>query len=289
MRDNGGINMLIENRVTAFAPGKYNITNDEYHGSTGMSNSSLKYFVGKKACPKKYHHHYILGKDKKRTQSLELGSALHTAVLERSTWKDIYKVIQQKTVSDATRAKYAPLLPMPAQDAKKIIGMKNSILQFPFCNVILNFEKGEAEQSIYWIDEETGVLCKTRPDFLNYEINAVFDLKTTEDASPAGFPRSMAEYGYYMQAAMMIDGIKAVLGIDVTVCNFVVEKSAPHCVQPYEISSDDIAQGRYEYKEALRVYKACLEANEWPMYSKEILEIELPYWATNKFIAARAM
>lgn len=269
-------------------PGKYNISNEEYHSSAGMSNSSLQYFVGSKKCPKKYYHKYILGNQDKPTREKEIGSALHVAVLEREKWKSIYKIIDQKTITPATRNKYAPFIPFPFQDARDVIGMKKTIDQWEHCAIILNFKEGEAEQSLYWIDEDTGILCKTRPDFINYQINAVFDLKTTQDASPAEFPKSIAKWRYYMQAAMMIDGIKAVLGIDVQVCNFVVEKEPPYCAQIYQIKDADIEQGRQEYKEALRCYKACLEKNEWRAYDDKILEVELPYWATNAYNPDRA-
>ena len=63
---------------------------------------------------------------------------------------------------------------------------------------------GYSEVSIFWHDEETGVPCKGRVDYLKTQ--AIVDLKSFSNALrkplDAAVRSAMANYGYYVQAAM---------------------------------------------------------------------------------------
>lgn len=74
------------------------------------------------------------------------------------------------------------------------------------------FHGGYPEASLFWTDEETGLPCKARCDYL--KTRAIVDVKTF--SNPMGMPldtavsRSVANYRYHYQAAMYLDGIENV-------------------------------------------------------------------------------
>src|SRR5512143_2033910 len=95
---------------------------------------------------------------------------------------------------------------------------------------------GAAEQSAWWLDPETGLLCKCRPDWSRPGL--LLDLKTASDASPAGFFRALERYRYHVQAAYALDGWPQAGGGAVDQFLFVVvEKALPYAVALYELSS----------------------------------------------------
>lgn len=146
------------------------------------------------------------------------------------------------------------------------------------------FKYGQAEQSIFWTDPDTGVKCKGRLDWITDE-HVIVDLKSTTDASPEGFQRSISKYRYYVQAAMYVDGMQAVTGYDFDFVFAAWEKHAPYASALYYATPEMIQAGRMEYKRLLKIYAKCLESDTWGGYSQEILPIDLPqgFKATSSF------
>ena len=143
--------------------------------------------------------------------------------------------------------------------------------------------KGSAELSAYWNDPVTGIACKCRPDFLMDDGEApigILDVKSTRDASITGFSRDIGKYGYDVQAAFYIDGIKAVTGLELPFYFVPIEKDGPHEVAMYRASDDMVATGRKKYRAALELLQWCREKGEYPGYQPfgEIEVIDLQKW-----------
>ncbi len=131
------------------------------------------------------------------------------------------------------------------------------------------------EQSIFWIDPETQMLCKCRPDI--WHDNFIVDLKTTEDASEAEFRRSIAKYGYHIQLGMIQEGLKHQENIDMRNFLFLAqEKKEPNLNAVYQLDEESIAIGIQEFKETLWEIKECHEKDYFPGYSTKM--ISLPAW-----------
>src|SRR6185369_2180467 len=140
---------------------------------------------------------------------------------------------------------------------------------------------GRAEHSIFWNDPDTGVLCRARPDWWVHVdgIHCVTDLKSTVNASPTGFQRAIAKYRYHVQAAMYLDGIKAVTGEEPNTWLWSAwEKVQPYANAAYVATPEMIETGRQEYKKLLVTYAKCLESDTWPGYDAELQYINLPEW-----------
>ena len=127
------------------------------------------------------------------------------------------------------------------------------------------------EKSIFWRDEETGIMCKCRPDIWNDPVCA--DLKTTKDASPKGFQSSAMKYGYFLQAAMLYEGLKSI-GMPFEAFLFIcVEKKKPYSGGMYLLDDAALQHGLYVFRLLLRRFAACQKNNEWPGYGVQSLTI----------------
>lgn len=140
---------------------------------------------------------------------------------------------------------------------------------------------GEAESSLFWTDEITGINCRIRPDWL-FD-GGIADLKSCCSASNTDFQKAISNFGYDIQAAFYIDGMKAVTGKSVDFFFIAVEKTAPYTTACYKASQEMIEVGRAKYREALELIKWCQKNEQYPGYQPngEIEVIDLPRWAAN--------
>ena len=88
---------------------------------------------------------------------------------------------------------------------------------------------GVSQVVAIWIDEKTGLKCKSRMDYLNESIPMITDLKTTKSANPELFAKDIFKYKYYQQAGFYVDGYIAATQCKYDCCFafFAVEKTEP--------------------------------------------------------------
>jgi hypothetical protein len=240
-------------------PGIHDISIEAYHASDGLSRSALMLF---KKSPQHYYNEYLSENKVTRsaTPALLFGDALHTYVLEHDKFFDRY----------AFDESYPGKKMIKEDDYFDIVNIAQSLDNDPTAKHLIS--KAQYEKAIYWQDDDTGILCKCRPDILHG--NMICDLKTTNDASEKSFKYSIWKYGYHIQAAMTLDGIYKILGKKIEDFIFIaVEKKAPFVIAVYILDTQSIEKGRDEYKELLVKYKDCLDKNEWPGYRKRYISI----------------
>jgi hypothetical protein len=106
------------------------------------------------------------------------------------------------------------------------------------------------------------------------------DYKTTIDASEAGFGKSVANYGYHLQASWYLEAAAACgFGVDLKFVFVVQEKTAPYLVQVFQMGSDELTIGHAMGAKARTVFAECAESGVWPGYPNEITFARLPRWA----------
>jgi exodeoxyribonuclease VIII len=138
-------------------------------------------------------------------------------------------------------------------------------------------EGGRAEFAIRWTDAATGIACKARLDYWTHA--GIVDLKTCRDASPGGFGRAAAKYMYYVQMAFYFDGLVAASGTDYPApVLLAVETEAPHVVQAYRLTDDQLEAGRDLYRGWLARLAECRATDRWPGYADGIADLALPGW-----------
>lgn len=166
--------------------------------------------------------------------------------------------------------------PISQAVADQAFAMRDAVLSHPVARKLL--ASGEAEQSFFWTDPDTGVECKARLDFITSH-GIVADLKTSSDASQDEFCKSISRYGYYRQDAFYNRAYRQAFGKSAKGFVFiVVEKEPPYAIAIYTLDAESRATGDGEIDSLLRLYKRCLESDSWPSYSEKIETISLPRW-----------
>ena len=257
------------------------MSNEEYHGKTKYESSSTirKALIS----PKKY----LYDKTAKTvpTKAMEEGTAVHTYFLENESFKDRY-VFKPKAFNGRTKEgkqwieDHSHLNILAAEWEENLIHMNHSFLKSP-AKMIYDL-KGLTELS-YFSEDLGGIRAKCRPDWISEDNGIVVDLKTTTDASPKGFQKSIGQFGYHIQASWYLRVLQN-LGLDSYDFIFIaIEKTAPFCVGVYRASSEMLEEGSKKVDEAINKILWCKENDSYPDYTPDEIEtIYLPPWMTKK-------
>lgn len=265
--------------------GKYdNISLEQYHKMEGWSKSSLDKISKSPA-------HYLEAKSnpKEPTAAMAFGSALHCAVLTPELYESEYVVApicdrrtkEGKATWQEFVDKSAGKSIIDYDTSGKVELMKKTIFSHPLASSLL--KSGEAEQSFFWEDPRTKLLCKVRPDYLRND-NVCIDLKTASSADFFEFQRSAYKFRYHVQGAFFIDGIFHSTGRQ---CDefvlIVIETEPPFGLMVFVLDDDAINIGRVTYQRDLDTVVDWQEHPElYAAVYKESLspvELSLPPWA----------
>ncbi len=268
-------------------PGVYlDLSNEDYHRGPGLSKSGLDLIA---KSPAHYFARYL---DPQRPPSPEAtasqlaGTLAHCAILEPAEFAKRYAI-----GPDTTRAAKAwkdcelhlppGVTAIKADDHARAFAQAASLRRLP--DIAEALSRGNPEVSVFWNDAETGALCKCRPDWVHDCGDAgviLIDIKTTGDASPGDFARSIARFRYHVQAAWYSDGFKIATGRDVLAFVFAaVEGDYPYAASAIMLDAESIEQGRREYRRDLNTYADCKATGEWPGYGAGVHLTSLPKWA----------
>ena len=260
--------------------------NADYHRHLAVSKSGLDQIA---KSPLHYWARYL---DPNRvwpepTPAMRLGTAFHTHVLELNQWDKQIAIapgdINRRTKEGreqwaAFEADAKRKTVITADDAEVVMAMGRSVWRHPAAAMLLHWQ-GKAETTHMWTDPTTGAECKCRPDWLTNDGNLIIDLKTTEDASPSGFQRSVANYRYHCQASWYLDGVEAATGHRPDQFIFIcVEKKPPYAVAVYAADAEMIQIGAETAARDLARLVECKASNTWPGYSDQIEPLSLPAW-----------
>lgn len=229
-------------------------TNEQYHSSKAISASGLKYIW------KKSVWHYLNQKPY-TSDSLSLGTAVHTALLEpKNFYKDYIVMPKFDGRTNAGKAQKAEFLQQAEAENKQLLDADsyNTVIgileNFKKNELAQHYTKGEIELSHYLTFEDVDV--RVRPDCINRIENFISDPKTCQDNSPKAFIRDVYKWGYHLQAAFYSDA----LGIPAENFIFVAcETNYPYSVQCYSLAEEHIENGRAAYRRALADWKFYLD------------------------------
>jgi PDDEXK-like domain of unknown function (DUF3799) len=219
------------------------------------------------------------------TPAREFGRAVHCAVFEPMLFLDTY--VMSPVFGDrryrAEKARYAEWKAticdreiLSAEDYGLVGAIGLALLQHPLVSRLLaGGVEAVAEATIEWRDEETGLICKCRPDWWSRPLSLMLDLKTCMSADDRRFGYSCRDFGYDLQSVHYMAGAEA-LGMP---CDFLfaaVEKEPPHAVAVYQIDPDSLDDARTARRDAMRAIAHGVETGEWPGYPTDIQTLTLP-------------
>ena len=252
-----------------------------YHAHDSISNSGLRLVSRSPA-------HYKYQPAREPTRNMVIGSALHMAALEPHLFYDTYTLLRDapnRVCSEYKQAKkeFGEQFVLVASEVEKVEGIMSALQGNKEINDLLIIP-GPTELSGFSVDPEHGVTCRHRFDKLT-NCGIAIDLKTTIDARPDAFSRSVYNYGYHMQAAFYSDQHKWITGEELKDFVFIViESESPFAVKMYRLDDESVEIGRYMYQKALATYAKCRESGIWPAYSNDGVEtLRIPEYAVYKY------
>lgn len=222
------------------------------------------------------------------TPAMQIGTALHTYTLEPENFdNEIVEALDLPRRSNADKAtheqfaeQHAGKVILKPSDMQLVQSMGASINAHDAAHRLLTLDSVR-EASTLWTETKVNDLrCKARPDIIiESGLHTLVDVKTTQDASPQGFAKSISNFGYHFQAAWYLRGCNA-LNIDVTNFIFIcVEKAPPHCVAVYSLAVEVIARAHELLADPVERMAQAYASNKWAGYSQHIEDIALPTWA----------
>lgn len=261
------------------------LSNTDYHAMPALGSSGLKRLAQSPA------HYYGSALQPGRpvaepTPSMVAGTLAHCLILEPEALGSRY-IVKPDGLDGRTKegkawaASVAPGLEVVSAEQMAVAERQAAAVRM-LPQVAELLASGEPEVSAFWIDDGTGTHCKCRPDWVTTTSGGVIllDIKTAQDASPAGFSRAAARFGYHLQDAWYSVGFEKASGQRVLGFVFaVVESEWPHAAAAYMLDDDARLRAQSENRRLLTLHAECMTRNEWPAYGNEIQLLSLPAWA----------
>jgi len=257
----------------------YGVSFEDYVTIDAVNNSTLKVLTDQSPA----HAYHYMKEGRPETPALMFGSAVDCYILEPSLFAkkyvcgpDAHKNTKLwKNFCTEVAEGVTVLKPAEYEAVQEVYNVVSK------SHAMRLLTGGVSQVVCIWEDEPTGLICKGRFDYLNENIPMITDLKTTQSADPERFAKDIFKFKYYQQAAFYIDGYIAAAQCDYDCCFsfFAAEKVPPYICSAFELGDKSIEAGRLTYRKALKLYKTCLENDDWPCYSDKITLIEMPDWA----------
>ncbi|MFN7185462.1 MAG: PD-(D/E)XK nuclease-like domain-containing protein [Alphaproteobacteria bacterium] len=154
------------------------------------------------------------------------------------------------------------------EDLHSIMYIKRALEAHPIVPVLL---EGQAEQSLIWQDQDTGVWLKSRLDMLS-STGDLADLKTTSQKRLDLLLRDVRQHGYDMQLGLATMALEEVLGVPFTpeayearaAILLFVYKEPPFHVIPIQIDYDALYWARLKVRKAIDTFAECIKSGVWP-------------------------
>jgi len=259
------------------------LSNADYHDHPAISKSDLdaasrsgRHFLDKKEGP-----------PRASTSVFDFGTGFHAAVLPGEDFSQVAVRMPKDIKSKATKAgkefakEHEGKIILNHSDSYALDQMMLSVSEHPAASGLLNGElKGKSEQSFFCKDTgDTELELKCRPDFMLDDGSLIIDIKTTTDASPNGFKKSLANFRYHVQAAWYLDVVEKATGRRPEAFIFVaVEKQRPFSTAVYVADEECIRIGMEQARQDLMNIAKWKNTGIYPGYSGQAEMISLPKW-----------
>jgi len=273
-------------------PGVYTMTAEEYHADPvagGSLSSSGARKILPPGCPARFRYDRDHPPEPKR--HFDLGHGAHKLVLGvgpvlTCIEADSFRTKAAQAARDEAYEKGR--VPLLTHEYEQVQAMAEAILTHPIAGKLFRSDLGIPEAVIVWRDEATGVWCRAMLDWLPHRRQGraiIPDLKTAASAEPEAFARTMATYGYHLQAEWNRRGCQALglVGPDAEFVDVVVEKDPPHLVTVVQPDHAAMRIGQVRNHEAMQIFADCQRTERWPAYSDDVEYLALPAWEERKW------
>lgn len=275
----GLVELALDGRLNGF----FRVSDEDYHGGPGVSASGICELLRSPA-------HYLAARAKaKKSAAMELGTQTHEFLLQPERFHARYIVepegIDGPKNRNPWKAKWDEFKAQCEAESKQAIdrdswatikGIGSAVCDHGSAGMLL--EGAICEIAAYTQDPVTGFVRKAKADIALAW--GIADLKTTDDARPEAFARTIRNWHYHVKAAWYLDVFNSLLDEPMDAFVWIAaEKAPPYGVACYAASPRMLEHGRNVYQKALETLQNCIEKDVWPCYSAAIEPIELPEYA----------
>lgn len=244
----------------------------EYRAFPAFNQSAAKHILTSPA-----HYQAYINTPQEETKALRFGTFVHSAVLEPHTLNDLYATAPDvdkrtkqgkedwaafatanagKTILDAEESAIGHLVASSARHALKTHGVEF-----------------DATEVMYHVDY-CGVPLKAAIDGVSGDY--LWDIKTTDDASPSGMLKAIRNYRYNLQAYWYRLVYELATGRRPLGFRFLfIEKEAPFACSVCEVGPELMSWAIADFEKAVNLYKECSASGVWPSYPEEIQVIDI--------------
>ena len=250
------------------------IKDSDYRNATGLSQSSLKYFLITPA-------HYLASTEEQiePTKAMQFGTAFHAHLLQ-SNPEEHYAVKNKvdgrskegKAYNEQFALENAGKVVIDSDEKSKIVCMAEEVMGHATAGKLMQ-SLTHREFAVFGTNH--GIRLKGLIDGYDEETGTIVDIKTAEDASPKGFRKAVWDRRYDIQVVHYTWLLKNA-GKPVNAFYFIaVEKEAPYAVGVYKISADCLEKSFKTWDDALDSFWVCRASGVYPAYSDNPVEITL--------------
>lgn len=229
--------------------------------------------------------------DREESSRLDLGTIAHGLLLEGDDSRvvvieaDDWRTTAAKDERDAARLEGK--LPILVKDFDIVSNMvETAQTTIGQSEVATEFSAAIPEQTLIW--QEADIWLRCRPDKATPDWRVVFDYKTCAGtAHPAVWAKtSMVRYGYDLQAAINMRGVKALgLAKKTTFVFLVQEMEPPYALSIVSLAPSWITLADDKLRVAMSLWKGCTRKNEWPGYPARVAYVDAPAYAQGEWDA----
>lgn len=286
-------------------PGVYDIPAEVYHADPvpggSLSHTGARLLLPPN-CPAKFRWWRDTPEPDRADETTErrIGRAAHTVILGAGQGIQVIDAANflTKAAKEAKAEAYAAgRIPVLAHEHEQVLAMATAAHDHPIAGPLFDPALGRPEQSLFWIDQPSGVWRRARLDWLPRPRGTFApaardglgrmilpDYKTGKSAAPQEFSRPIHDHGYHQQAAWYTDAARALdLAEHVAYVLVVQEKTPPYLVSVIEPDHMALRIGRFLNRTAIQLYQQCTANDHWPGYSDEVEKVGLPGWVENQY------
>jgi PDDEXK-like domain of unknown function (DUF3799) len=248
---------------------------DDYHNLPGVRASRLKLMD---ISP--MHYRYAEDKD---TYGRGVLRAIHCLALEPEKFDDDFAIFdlaetRRAKTYDGWALQQGARTCLTRSEATTARAAAASMMRHPEARKLLTTLGGASEETIEWVDAETGIPCKARLD--RRIPGAIIDLKTYGTAIPHIISRMIVKNGAHIQAAHYHSGWLTLTGEDARYLIISAEGKGVCDVGVVDLTAGNaMALGQAKYRALMARLRECLDTDTWPGACPDVVPCELPDWS----------
>ena len=239
---------------------------------------ALNYSGSKELLKSPAHYQAYLNQEREETKALRIGSLIHCAVLQPEALNEKFitapevdrRTKEGKETYAAFQSSLKPGMTVVSAEESAECHIIASRARHTLERLGVEFDQTE----FMFTTDYNGVQLKCAIDGVAGDY--LWDLKTTEDASPAGILKSIRAYRYNLQAYFYRLCFETAFERRLLGFRFLfIEKTPPFASAVVEIGPELMSYAVSDFEKALQAYRECTTLGEWPAYGDEVQVIDI--------------